>query len=85
LVGYVAGGGLMAVFVLGGPRWTAIGGAVVAVAGAIKVWLPALAIVADAPVLTNSGADAGTNVSTTSRTPILAPAPTRSDIPEQPP
>lgn len=68
-LGYVAGGGLTAVFALGGPKWTAAGPAVMAIAGLLDTIAPrpATAIVQDAAVTTPTGSPTGaTNVSTSS-------------------
>lgn len=72
IFGYIAGGGLTAVFALGGPRWAAIGLPVIAVAGLLRVAFnktgaPATAIVADAAVVSpTTGNQIATNISSTS-------------------
>lgn len=73
ILSFVAGGFLNSAFALGGPRWTAIGGAVACVGGLILHALPAQKIAEDAPVVNNAGKQIGTNVSTTSTEPIKAP------------
>lgn len=74
LASFVAGGGLSIVFAAGGPRWTAAGAVVAALAGAATQLLPnpATAVQADAPVVDSSGKAIGINVSTTSTIPISA-------------
>jgi len=63
-VAYVAGGGLSAVFVLGGPHWTAIGMAVVAIAGAVGTLIPspATAVVDNAVTTTPGGTPTGKTI-----------------------
>lgn len=72
---YIAGGGLSAVFVLGGPHWTAIGLAVVAIAGAVGSLFPspATAVVADAKVTTPGGTPTGATVISSTSTLLNAP------------
>lgn len=82
---YISGGGLTALFVLGGPHWTAIGAAVIAVAGALGALFPspAQAVVADAKTVTPGGTPTGATVlSTTSQLlPGNQPAPPQGGNP----
>ena len=75
-LGYVSGGSLTALFAVGGPKWTAIGMALVSVAGLLGIWFPppAQTIVPDAPIQTAAGVLTGaTNLSDTNTSPRLMP------------
>lgn len=72
-ISYVAGGGLSAAFALGGPKWTGVGMALVAVGGLIQRIVPAQKIIADAPIVDHTGEQIATNVTTNSTLPIKAP------------
>lgn len=75
-LGFIAGGGLTAVFALGGPRWALVGPVVIALAALLNTLVPtpSKTITENAEVIGASGAPTGaTNVTTTSTEPIAAP------------
>ena len=69
----IAGGGLSGVFAIHSHDPASWGMALTAIAGAIKALLPAASISADAPVKADNFEKVGTNVSTSSTQPIVAP------------
>ena len=74
-LGFIAGGGLTVVFAMGGPKWSAAGPAIMAVASLLNTLIPSPAktITPDMPVIGADGNPNGSlNVTTTSTPPILA-------------
>lgn len=72
-IGWVAGGGLTAVFAPNLTTPERVGLGIMGAAGLLGQLLPASKVAADAPIVDNVGRKIGTNVSTTSTAPILAP------------
>lgn len=72
---YIAGGGCIADFAVGGPRWVLVGGAVAAVAKLVDLLLPQPTqnLTPTAQAVNHANETVGENVTTTTTAPIIAP------------